>query len=116
MSIKAMANATLSKVTQPGTADGFGDVVYGAGVTVSERVVLTEPTRAQLISLAARIADASAVVYVTHPFSQPLAPRVRLTVTLDGGSAQTLEIIHRIERVKAGGLSHFECFVMEVQT
>jgi hypothetical protein len=115
-----ITNATLTSITPPPAADRKGTAVYAAATAVNIRVAMTEPSRAQVISLGTLMADVTAVMFV--PKAQILAAAIsldkdcRVIAAIDDSDPQTYEVAFARDREKAGGLSHFECFLKGVQT
>jgi hypothetical protein len=113
-----ITNATLTNITAPAAADARGNPTYGAGTTLDARCLIDDPTRAQLIANAGKLADIAAVLYVLKsntPAGVTFAPRYRVTGAVDGSAAITYEVLKVVDREKAGGLSHFECYLKVMQ-
>lgn len=106
-------NATLSAVQAPNTADKRGEVTFAAATAVSARGALTEPSFSQKRELVGVLKDVSAVFYVLKTVLGNVSVQAgrRLTITLDGAAAVTYEVIKSVDREKAGGLSHWECWL-----
>jgi hypothetical protein len=85
--------------------------VTGAGVSV--RCLMGEPTFSQRTALGEVIQDATAVCYVEKAGYAATTPAKgqRMTVAIDGGGATTYRVVHVKDWTKAGGLSHWECFL-----
>jgi hypothetical protein len=113
--IDDLANATITSIAPPPTVNSSGGRTEQPPVIVSLRCFADEPRRAQMLSLANVVADASMVVYVPVEHASSLIPQARVTVAIDSliGS-QTMQVLHRVERIKVGGLSHAEVFLKAV--
>jgi hypothetical protein len=108
-------NATVSAITAPNPATAGGDVTFPAPTPISVRAVLDEPTTAQRIALGQVIADATAVLFVlkSQLGNLKVARGYEVRVRVDGGDPQILVVTHVVERVKDGGLSHYQAFLKE---
>lgn len=109
-----LTNAALTRVDVPGASTPGGSIAFATGSTIAVRGVMDEPTFAQRTALGAVIADASAVFYVRKaalPTGLVPARGQRLRVSIDGSSNVLYKAIHVVNWEKAGGLSHYECFL-----
>jgi hypothetical protein len=75
-----------------------------------------EPTFSQRTALGAVIQEATAVAYLlTAGYPAGLASPAkgqRMTIAIDGGRGpQLYRVAHVRDQVKAGGLSHWECYL-----
>ena len=103
-------NATLVSIASIASVAATGEATFAAAVADGRRVCCDTPTRAQVISLGGRMADATAVVYVPIGGGVRVLARQRLLVQLDGGlAAVTYEVVSVVDRVHAGQ-SHYEAF------
>jgi hypothetical protein len=108
-------NATITSIAPPPQMNSSGGRTEQPPVTVSLRCFADEPRRAQKLALANIVSDASMVIYVPVEHASNLVPQSRVAIAIDSliGS-QTMQVLHRVERVKVGGLSHAEVFLKAV--
>lgn len=113
-----IVNATLTSIAPPAAADKFGDVAAGSATAVSVRCNLQQLTLKQKVELETIAKDLTATLYVQKsalPAGVAPAKDGRVVVTLDGGGAATTYVVVEIDNAeKAGGLSHWKCFLRRV--
>jgi hypothetical protein len=109
-------NANLISMTTPPVSDGNGGQAAGVTTTFSTpvRCCVDDPTQAQIVALAGKLADVTAVLYVPMPLPGGYGPQQGgdAVVQQDGLASRALRIARLMPRVHAGQ-SHYEMFLQE---
>lgn len=108
-------NAVINQYQPPGVSDGNGGSTPADPIPMALNAAIDNPQRAQIMTLGAKIADASAVLYVPMGKAIRPVPGGVYTVTLRaaGATSTTFQVIHAVDRVH-GGQSHYEVFLKNI--
>jgi hypothetical protein len=108
-------NATITAIAPPPAVTSSGGRTEQAPTVLAAglRCFADEPKRAQMLSLANVVSDASMVVYVPLEAASNIVPQSRITIAIDRLGTQTLQVLHRRDRVKPG-MAHAELFLKAV--
>ena len=116
MSIAALSNATLNSVALVSGSDNRGNLTWATPTTLNARVMVDQPTRAQVATLNVRLVDVTCVVYIPADIGLVIKQSQKIMLTVDGRAAQTLEVAHVIDGIRSNSdLSHFAAFLKEVR-
>jgi hypothetical protein len=109
-------NATITSLQLPAASNRFGDPAWATPTALSSRCCLDNTEHAQRIIQRSRQKDSTAICYVlTSRISVEPVTGAQLDATLDGGSSTRYEVTDRKIFEKAGGLSHYELFLREME-
>jgi hypothetical protein len=113
-------NATITALQTPAASDRFGDPNWNAATNLSARCCLDNTENAQRIIRTSKQKDSTAVLYVLMSAIGSITIGSKISVTFDPpptgpGGSTTYEVTDRKEFVKAGGLSHHQCLLKEME-
>jgi hypothetical protein len=107
-----LQNATLTLINRQTGATATGSLLFTADAAIAMRCFLDDVTSKQHWQLGTTIKDASKMLYIAKAemTSSPPAIGDRVTLTLDGESATTMQVVLVKDEV-LGMISHFELFL-----
>lgn len=111
-----LTNATLISIAPPPTVDSSGGRTSAEAVSICVRCLLDKPRRAQLLTLANRIQDATDVLYVERKAigenESLIVPQARVSVRLENTTANVERQVIHVETYRLRGrLDHVEAFL-----
>lgn len=112
-----LRNCTITGITAPSAPTTGGKVTWPAATQISVRGLHAGITQQQVNTLGQRIKDATAMVLILKndlPAGVKPGRGNELRFTPDNGSPLVTRVEHVVDVEKAGGLSHYQCFVRDL--